>query len=120
VQEDKPFLRVLEFRSFEEGGVVFAVAGELDLATVDHLTRALHGVWHRAEIVTIDLRRVSFIDCLGLRALLELSAEGTDRGCRVEFIQGPRPVQRVFELTGSLQQLSFVDAASPPVAATPA
>jgi anti-anti-sigma factor len=120
VEPEKPFLRVLEFRSFEEGGVVFAVAGEIDLATVDQLTRALQGVWHRAEAVTIDLRRVTFIDCLGLRALIELSSEGAGRGCRVEFIQGPRAVERVFELTGALQQLSFVDAISAPVAVTTA
>ena len=119
MQEDKPFLRVLEFRAFDSG-VVFAVEGEIDLATVDQLTRALHGVWHRAEAVTIDLRRVSFIDCLGLRALLELSSTGDAHGCRVEFIQGPRSVERVFELTGALQQLSFVDAVSPPAAATTA
>ena len=55
-----------------------------------------------------------------MRALLELSSEGAERGCRVEFIQGPRAVERVFELTGALQQLSFVDAVSPPVAATTA
>jgi len=119
VQEEKPFLRVLEFSDFA-GGAVFAVEGEIDLATVDQLTRALHGVWHRAEAVTIDLRRVSFIDCLGMRALLELSSEGAERGCRVEFIQGPRAVERLFELTGALQHLSFVDAASPAAAATTA
>ncbi len=38
-----------------------------------------------------------------MRALLELSSEGAERGCRVEFIQGPRPVERVFELTGALR-----------------
>ena len=119
MQEEKPFLRVLEFRAFDSG-VVFAVEGEIDLATVDQLTRAIDGVWHRAEAATIDLRRVSFIDCLGMRALLELSSEGAERGCRVEFIQGPRSVERLFELTGALQQLSFVDAASPSVAATTA
>ena len=119
MQEEKPFLRVLEFRDFESGAV-FAVEGEIDLATVDQLTHAIDGVWHRADAATIDLRRVSFIDCLGLRALLELSSTGDAHGCRVEFIQGPRSVERVFELTGALQQLSFVDAASPSVAATTA
>jgi anti-anti-sigma factor len=119
VLSEKPFLRVLEFKAYE-GGVVFAVAGELDLATVDQLTRAFHGVWHRAESVTIDLRRVDFMDCLGLRALLELNDDGAERGCRVEFIQGPPAVTRVFELTGALQQLAFVDAVSPPVAVTTA
>ena len=46
--------------------------------------------------------------------------DGAGRGCRVDFIQGPRAVERVFELTGALQQLSFVDAVSPLVAATTA
>ena len=119
MEQEKPFLRVLEFRDFASGAV-FAVEGEIDLATVDQLTRAVDGVWHRADAVTIDLRRVSFIDCLGLRALLDLSSEGAERGCRVEFIQGPRPVERMFELTGALQQLSFVVAVSPPIAATTA
>jgi anti-anti-sigma factor len=119
VSPDKPFLRVLEFRAFDSG-VAFAIEGEIDLATVDQLTRALAGVWQRAEAVTIDLRRVSFIDCLGLRALLELSSEGAERGCRVEFIQGPRQVARVFELTGALRQLSFVDGVSPPASASTA
>ena len=117
MQEEKPFLRVLEFRAFDSG-VVFAVEGEIDLATVDQLTRAIDGVWHRADAATIDLRRVSFIDCLGMRALMELSRDGTARGCRVEFIQGPRSVERLFELTGTLEQLSFVDAASPVAATT--
>jgi anti-anti-sigma factor len=119
VVPEQPFLRVLEFKAFE-GGVVFAVAGEIDLATVGQLNRSLHGVWHRADAVTVDLRRVSFIDCVGLRALLDLSEEGAERGCRVEFIHGPRAVRRVFELTGAVHQLSFVDAAAQPVAATPA
>ena len=119
MQQEKPFLRVLEFRDFESGAG-FAVEGEIDLATVDELRRAVDGIWHRAGAVTIDLRRVSFIDCVGLRALLELSGDGNERACRVEFIQGPPPVARVFELTGALQQLSFVDAVSPTVAATTA
>jgi anti-anti-sigma factor len=113
VQQEKPFLRVLEFRDFERGAV-FAVEGEIDIATVDQLTRAIEGVWHRADAVTIDLRRVSFIDCLGLRSLLELSTEGATHGCRVEFIQGPGPVARVFELTGAAHQVAFVAAVAGP------
>jgi anti-sigma B factor antagonist len=119
LQPETPFLRVLEFRAFE-GAVVFAVQGEIDLATIDQLTGPLDGVWERADAVTVDLRRVSFIDCLGLRSLLELSTEGATHGCRVEFIQGPGPVARVFELTGAAHQVAFVDAVSPPAAVTTA
>jgi anti-anti-sigma factor len=110
---ETPFLRVLEYRAFD-AGTVFAIVGELDLGTVGQLERALTGTCRRADSVTVDLRRVGFIDCVGLRALLELSAEGDKHGCRVEFIQGPQPVARLFELTGTDQQLAFVPAVSAP------
>jgi anti-anti-sigma factor len=115
-QPDMPFLRVLEYRAFD-GGTVFAVEGELDLGTVEQLRRPLHGICRRSDAVTVDLRRVAFLDCVGLRALLELDAEGTEHDCRVEFIQGPDAVARVFDLTGTREQLAFVSAISaPPVA----
>jgi anti-anti-sigma factor len=110
---ETPFLRVLEYRAFD-AGTVFAVEGELDLGTIGQLERALTGICRRAESVTVDLRRVGFIDCVGLRALLELSAQGDEHGCRVAFIQGPEPVARVFELTGTSEQLAFVPAVSAP------
>jgi anti-anti-sigma factor len=119
-QQATPFLRVLEYRAFD-GGTVFAVEGELDLATVDQLERALAGICRRADAVTVDLRRVHFLDCVGLRALLNLDHAGAAHDCRVEFIQGPDAVARVFELTGTAGQLAFVPAASaPPVAVSTA
>ena len=117
MQPEKPFLRVLEFDAFN-GGVVLAVEGEIDLATIEQLARPLTGICERADAVTVDLRRVDFLDCLGLRTLVELSAYGAEHDCRVEVIQGPRPVARVFELTGASEQLAFVDTVSPPVAVT--
>jgi anti-anti-sigma factor len=111
----QPFLRVLEHRDFD-GGVVLAVEGEVDLATVGMLERPLVGLCRRSEAVTVDLRRVRFLDCVGLRALLRLNEEGAEHGCRVGFIQGPEPVARVFELTGMGRQLEFIDAAVPAAA----
>jgi anti-sigma B factor antagonist len=115
-QPEMPFLRVLEYRAFD-GGTVFAVEGELDLGTVKQLQRPFAGICRRSHAVTVDLRRVAFVDCVGLRALLELDAEGLEHDCRVEFIQGPDAVARVFELTGTREQLAFVPSISaPPVA----
>jgi anti-anti-sigma factor len=111
----KPFLRVLEHRDFD-GGVVLAVEGEIDLATVAILERPLIGLCRRSDSVTIDLRRVGFLDCVGLRALLQLAAEGAEHGCHVDFIQGPEPVARVFELTGMGTRLEFIDVAGAPAA----
>jgi anti-anti-sigma factor len=107
---DRPVLRVLETTS-DDGTLVLSLQGEIDLATVSTLAAHLDHVCDRADAVTVDLRRVGFIDCLGLRHLLCLQADAELVGCRVGFIQGPAPVRRVFELTGALAQLSFVDGA---------
>ena len=110
MQPDRPVLRVLESRSADDT-LVLSVQGEIDLATVGTLAEHLDHVCDRADAVTVDLRRVAFLDCLGLRHLLCLHEEGVASGCRVGFIQGPPAVRRVFEMTGTLATLSFADAA---------
>jgi anti-anti-sigma regulatory factor len=54
---------------------------------------------------------VGFLDCLGLRLLVQTHAAAQADGCRVEFIQGPSHVRRMFELTGTLAALSFAETA---------
>jgi anti-anti-sigma factor len=110
---DEPVLRVLE-QTRDDGTLVLSVQGEIDMATVDTLALHLDGIAERAGDVTVDLRRVSFLDCLGLRLLLDAYATATAGGCRLEFVQGPLPVRRLFELTGTLAVLPF----SEPVLAT--
>lgn len=107
MNEDQPVLRVLESTT-DDGTLVLSLQGEIDLATVSTLAAHLDHICDRADAVTVDLRRVGFIDCLGLRHLLALQADADASGCRVGFIQGPAPVRRVFELTGVQAQLSFV------------
>ena len=91
MQPDRPVLRVLESRSADDT-LVLSVQGEIDLATVGTLAEHLDHVCDRADAVTVDLRRVAFLDCLGLRQLLCLHEEGVASGCRVGFIQGPPAV----------------------------
>jgi anti-anti-sigma factor len=101
---------VLESRTADDT-LVLSVQGEIDLATVGTLAAHLDHVWERESAITVDLRRVTFLDCLGLRELLLLHEQGLASGCRVGFIQGPDTVRRVFELTGTLSRLSFAAAA---------
>ena len=118
MQPDQPVLRVLESRS-ADGTLVVSVQGEIDVATVDTLAAHLDHICERADAVTVDLRRVAFLDCLGLRLLLCLHDEGLACGCRVGFIQGPPVVRRLFEMTGALETLSFSESAAPqPVVST--
>lgn len=115
MQVDEPVLRVME--RMEDDGVVLTVQGEIDLATVDTLSSRLADVCERHGAVTIDLRRVGFLDCLGLRLLVDHHRAAAARGCRVDFIQGPPVVERVFELTGTLAQLPFLEVGGAPLAA---
>ena len=106
MQPDEPVLRVLE-QTRDDGTLVLAVQGDVDMATVGTLARHLDRIGERADAVTVDLRRVSFLDCIGLRLLLETHELASSGGCRIEFVQGPKPVRRLFELTGTLALLPF-------------
>jgi anti-anti-sigma factor len=108
MQVQEPILRIME-RTTTLGAVVVVVQGEIDIATVDALRARLADAC-RGD-VTIDLRRVTFLDCLGLQLLLEQHERSRARGVRLDFVQGPPAVRRVFELTGTLERLSFVEPA---------
>jgi anti-anti-sigma factor len=109
LQVEEPVLRIME-RTTDVGAVVVVVQGEIDIATVDSMRARLAAACERDA--TIDLRRVEFLDCLGLQLLLELHERSTANGCRIDFVQGPPAVRRVFELTGTLDRLSFVEPVS--------
>ena len=115
MQVDEPVLRIME-RTTSVGAVVLTVQGEIDVATVEtlraRLTEACEGD------VTVDLRRVAFLECLGLQVLLDQHDRSARRGLRVDFVQGPPAVRRLFELTGTLERLSFVEVAARPLAST--
>jgi anti-sigma B factor antagonist len=117
VQVEDPVLRIME-RTTDAGIVVLTLQGEIDIATVGTLAARLAEACAAAGDVTVDLRRVDFLDCLGLRVLLEQHERSTRRGFRIDFVQGPPPVRRVFELTGTLDRLHFVDVGARPIFAT--
>jgi anti-anti-sigma factor len=98
--------------SGREPAVELALAGELDLATVELLRRALEEIEARRPAwLVIDLSELSFIDCSGVRALLEEHRRAQARGRPLLQIRsGPAPVQRVFRLTGLECALPFVEA----------
>jgi len=108
MQVDEPVLRIME-RTTDDGTVVVTVQGEIDLATVGTLESRLSRACEGDGAVTVDLRRVGFLDCRGLQLLIEQDERRAARGCHIDFIQGPPGVRRVFELTGALERLHFVE-----------
>jgi anti-sigma B factor antagonist len=80
--------------------------GELDLASAPQLRDEVRelvaaGFMH----IVIDLRGLLFIDCAGVRLLVELDADARRRRWRLSLVQGRACVRRVLELTATVDVL---------------
>lgn len=91
------------------GAAVVRIEGDLDVAGIPALERALEEARAQATTLVVDLHRVSFIDSSGMRCLLHAGMEADRNGHRLGVRRGPRAVQRVFELTRADRVLDFID-----------
>lgn len=91
-------------------GVRVRLTGELDLATVPELGRALDEIASNGQSrLLIDLDGVEFMDSTGLSAILRAVRDAAAHGYRVTVRRGSPQVQRLFALTGTLDRLTFED-----------
>jgi anti-sigma B factor antagonist len=91
--------------------VVVRLVGELDLAIVGRVeaaTKELVDVGFRD--VVMDLRGLCFMDSAGVHMLVSAKRSAEQARVRVSVVPGPRPVQRLLELTGADSLLRFVPA----------
>jgi anti-sigma B factor antagonist len=91
-------------------GLVVALIGEVDLSTCP-VARSLFDSfdWGSLARLTVDLRRVEFMDSSGLHLLLGVRDAALARGVPLDLIVGPDAVRRVFDLTGTASQFTWVD-----------
>lgn len=107
----EPLLRVE--RHDRDGVPHLELVGELDLSTVDPLKLRLELVEREdPHTIVVDLRRVSFMDSMGLGILVSHRLRARQAGRRLVLIRGPRPIQDLFELTGMQSQFEWVEAPS--------
>ena len=86
------------------------VHGDWDLAGLPSIRQAISRVMDdRPEYIVLDLSQVGFMDSTGLRAAIELTQRSAAQNTRLVIIPGPRPVQRMFEITGLLEKLPFIE-----------
>jgi anti-sigma B factor antagonist len=87
--------------------VRLTLVGELDLATADAFSETSHRLLADGfEHIVLDLRALTFMDSSGLRAVLELHRAAAPLA-RLEIVDGPDQVQRLFTLTGLRRFLQF-------------
>lgn len=92
-----------------DGRISIVLSGELDIASAEDLAAEFDAAEQGATRVIIDLSRLTFMDSTGLRAILRIDSVCRDRGTRLSFFPGPPAVQRVFELSRTLERLPFAD-----------
>jgi anti-sigma B factor antagonist len=92
----------------DDGRVVVAPRGELDMATVGAVEAALRRVRERGEEkVMLDLRGLSFLDSSGIHLAVKWAQQAEDEGFEFKLTPGPPVVQRVFELSALDDRLPF-------------
>jgi anti-anti-sigma factor len=108
----------IESETLADGAIRLALVGELDLATLPMLDQELDKASAWDKRVILDLRRLQFIDSSGLHAVLRVDRRLQEAGGSLTIIRGPRPVARLFNLTGLDTRLHIIDPDEPdPVSA---
>ena len=89
----------------EPGYVIVAVAGEVDIATVDRLRNRLSALAADGVPLVADLEQVSFIDATGLGALAGVAREAAAHGASLHVICARPQTRRLFRVTGLDRQI---------------
>ena len=105
-----------EVRSeFEAGTGRLIVIGELDISTTPQLEEAAHATIARGvRDLTIDLRKLGFMDSSGLRLLVILNERAGNEGWILRLLKPADPVLTILVLTGADKNLPFVEDPGPP------
>jgi anti-sigma B factor antagonist len=91
-----------------DGGVRLAVAGEIDIATVDQLTDVLTEIIRnrRPARLDVDFAEVTFLDSSGVAALVAAWRSASADRIGFAVVNCDPNVLRVLEITGMMQALT--------------
>lgn len=107
---------VFEFETVErDGTAIVRLVGELDLAGVEPLQAEFERLCSNGlSALTVDLSGLDFVDSTGLHALLRLNGRCVSEELSLRLVPGPPSVQRLFQITGTETQFTFVEAQPAP------
>jgi len=100
---------ILRIHSNSSNGVsTLELDGELDFGVIDQLATAYADARATGtDTIVLDLSKLQFADCSAVRLLMQLAEKSQNNGHRLTLRRGPARVQRVFELTGTVDALPF-------------
>jgi anti-sigma B factor antagonist len=84
----------------EQGVVVAAVAGEIDISSVARLRERLYELADDGGTLIVDLNRVTFIDSAGLGALVGTARRAAEHGGSLYAVCAQPQPRRLLWLTG--------------------
>src|SRR4051812_30130177 len=100
----------LEVRMPGDGTAEVLVTGELDVATVHPVERAVHDLWDRGhDAVRLDLRELSFMDSAGVHLIIGLQRAAATAGRGFVVLEDDGPVRRVLRLSGLESHVPLVE-----------
>ncbi|GAA2282711.1 MULTISPECIES: STAS domain-containing protein [Kitasatospora] len=85
---------------------VVTARGDIDLATASSLRRQLADALRAHREVVLDLSEVTFMDCVGLGALVQARNQADHSGGRLILRGIGHPVTRLLKLTGLTRHLT--------------
>ncbi len=99
----------LSIRSEREGDTYRVLAvGELDIATVGMLEKAVLNIEDSAPVILLDLSGLSFIDSTGLRLVIDLSERYGGATNRLQILAGSSAVERLLDIAGLRGRLPLI------------
>lgn len=90
---------------FDRDRATVTPVGELDISTAPSLIGAIDACGASTSRVTLDLRSLEFMDCSGVRSILE-----ADRRVALTVIAGGGKVRQLLALTGADRRLRLAGA----------
>ena len=91
-----------------DGVARIELAGELDIATVPEVERALEDALSAGcRRLVVDLRNLAFMDSSGLVLLTRWDLGARRDGYDLALIRGGEPIDRLFKLAGLDDQFAF-------------
>jgi anti-anti-sigma factor len=85
------------------------LAGELHLATSLQLRYTVAEAQLHAFLLVLDLRELTFMDCVGMQVILDAVGGARREGGKVVLVRGPAQVDNVFKVSGACNKVTIID-----------